>query len=161
MRKVICIDALFKAPFHATVATAGYVQLIFVRIGADMATAVLSRNVSLFAVINALTEGLRSVFVPYYRTLLDLCVAHLVPDGVQPSKKKLRVSSAAGVASVAGMESPKVVATVHAEWQLQLKVSTCLSWPAGMHAPISIVGLIPMDTLKRAGSACPAPAISV
>lgn len=143
-RKVICIDASFEAPFQTTVATAGYMQLTFVRIGADLATAVLSRNVSLFAVINALAEGLRSVFVPYYRTLLDLCVAHLVPDGVQPSKKKLRVSSAAGVASVAGMEGPKGAATVHAEWWLQLKVSTCLSWPAGVHAPISIAGRIPM-----------------
>ncbi len=87
--------------------------------GADAATA---RQTVLFSVAAALTERLRSVFVPYFRYLLDKTVRHLSADGSglssQPhrSKKKQRKNDdpdAASQSSAAALLRMRVVRALH------------------------------------------------
>ena len=49
--------------------------------GDTPAGAALLRSVALMGLVSALADRLRSVFVPYYRGLLDLCVEQLTGEG--------------------------------------------------------------------------------
>ena len=56
------------------------------------------RLLALFAAVNALAEQLRSVFIPYFKPLMDLCLESLSHTGVAgdhepPAKKRQRASS--------------------------------------------------------------------
>jgi U3 small nucleolar RNA-associated protein 10 len=61
----------------------------------------LGRQAAFFSVVHALTQRLRSVFVPYFRYVLDTAVGHLAGEApVQPhAKKKRKKSKAADVAA--------------------------------------------------------------
>ena len=48
--------------------------------GHTPAGAALLRSVALMGLVSALADRLRSVFVPYYRGLLDLCVEQLTGE---------------------------------------------------------------------------------
>ena len=67
------------------------------------AAAALSRQVTLFGVSGALAERLRSVFVPYFRYLVDKAAKHLSSDasgGSQAGKKRRKQISAADPCAV-------------------------------------------------------------
>ncbi len=87
------------------------------------------RLIGLFTAAANLAEKLRSVFVPYYRHLLDLAVKHLQPaaaavaaGAVKASSKKRRKSGAdAAAADAAGAPAGGA-----AEWVLRLKIVRAL-----------------------------------
>lgn len=79
----------------------------------------VGRQVALFGVVHALTQRLRSVFVPYFRYVLDSVVAHLTSDASeqqQPLKKKRRKSKAVEISEGAtGADAQQV-------WRLRFRV---------------------------------------
>ncbi|GLC34752.1 hypothetical protein PLESTB_001159600 [Pleodorina starrii] len=97
----------------------------------------LGRMVALFGAVNALTDRLRSVLVPYYRYLLDLSVQHLAGDDEglggklgrgKPSKKARR---SLATAEAAAADSTSDVAAYHDQklclaWLLRLRVVRAL-----------------------------------
>ena len=59
----------------------------------------LGRQAAFFGAVHALAQRLRSVFVPYYRYVIDGALAHLGSSAateVQPKKKRRKSSLAAG-----------------------------------------------------------------
>ena len=84
----------------------------------------LGRQVALFAVVLGLTDRLRSVFVPYFRYLLDSIAAQLGgasgDAGVAPKRKKKKKSSSVAVA--VGDEGSEEPAVVEDTWRLRFKV---------------------------------------
>jgi len=83
----------------------------------------LGRQVALFTAVLGLTERLRSVFVPYFRYLLDSIAAHLGGGAAQaegPRRKKKKKASS-GVLSVAD-EASSEPGTVEDTWRLRFKV---------------------------------------
>lgn len=86
----------------------------------------LGRQVALFTAVLGLTERLRSVFVPYFRYLLDLIAAQLGgPSGDAPRKKKKKKTGSVAVA--VGDESSGEPAVVEETWRLRFKV--CCTTP--------------------------------
>ena len=85
-----------------------------------------SRPVVLFAAAAALTRRLQSIFVPYFRYLLDALMAALegAAPGAPPPKKKRRKSSAADDASAAEVAAAVAAdpAAKAASWQLRMQV---------------------------------------
>ena len=88
----------------------------------------LGRQATLFHVVRSLTQSLRSVFVPFYRYLLDSAVAHLGGSEAagavrgkeeKRSRKRRKLLAAAG-AAVEGSTDAWVVQT---GWRLRLEVS--------------------------------------
>ncbi|EFJ42549.1 hypothetical protein VOLCADRAFT_107183 [Volvox carteri f. nagariensis] len=95
--------------------------------GAGGEPSYLGRMVAMFGVVNALADRLRSVLVPYYRYLLDLCVQHLGgADGMDGkgarSKKKPRRSAAASVDAAASYNDQQVCLA----WLLRLRIIRAL-----------------------------------
>ena len=89
---------------------------------AAAAAASVGRQVTLFSVAGALTERLRSVFVPYYRYLLDKAVKHLAAPGggaASQPKKKQRKQGSEGAAE-GGLTSAT------GAWVLRLRVVRAL-----------------------------------
>lgn len=104
-----------------------------------------SRPAVLFAAAAALAHRLQSIFVPYFRYLLEPLVAALegAPPGAPPPKKKRRKSAAAdGVAATDSAPAATTdSATEAALWQLRMQVSvaflpscTKFFWPYLDHA---------------------------
>ena len=88
------------------------------------AAAALGRQVTLFGVSGALAERLRSVFVPYFRYLVDKAAKHLsseAPGGTSASqagkKRRKQAPTAADVARSAASEGGSV-----ASWVLRMRV---------------------------------------
>ena len=83
----------------------------------------LGRQVALFTAVLGLTERLCSVFVPYFRYLLDSIVAQLGgasgDPGAAPKKKKKKSSS---VTVPVGDEGSREPAVVEDTWRLRFKV---------------------------------------
>lgn len=84
----------------------------------------LGRQVALFTAVLGLTERLRSVFVPYFRYLLDLIAAQLggasADAGAAPRKKKKKKTGSVAVA--VGDESSGEPAVVEDTWRLRFQV---------------------------------------
>ena len=83
----------------------------------------LGRQVALFTAVLGLADRLRSVFVPYFRYLLDPIAAHLGgtgSDGERHKRKKKKKSSTAVVA--VADESSDEPSVVEDTWQLRYKV---------------------------------------
>ena len=84
----------------------------------------LGRQVALFTAVLGLTERLRSVFVPYFRYLLDSIAAQLGgvsgDAGAAPKRKKKKKSSSVAVA--VGDEGSEEPAVVEDTWRLRFKV---------------------------------------
>lgn len=78
----------------------------------------------LFAAAAALTARLRSIFVPYFRYLLDPALAALEaggePDAKKPAKKKRRKSAEAEAS--AAPAAPEDAAAQEASWRLRTQV---------------------------------------
>lgn len=58
-------------------------------------TSILDRQYVFFKVINAIAEGLRGIFVPYYKHILDSIISHLSSGNSQSAKtpkKKRKLS---------------------------------------------------------------------
>ena len=83
----------------------------------------LGRQVALFTAVLGLTERLRSVFVPYFRYLLDSIAAQLGgasgDAGAAPKRRKKKSSS---VAVAVGDEGSGEPAVVEDTWRLRFKV---------------------------------------
>lgn len=95
--------------------------------GAAAGAGGVGRQIALFGVSAALTQRLRSVFVPYFRYLLDKAVRHLggaavAPGGpgAQPAKKKRKASLGGGDGDVAAAGDDE------ASWTLRLRVVRAL-----------------------------------
>ncbi|KAG2446493.1 hypothetical protein HYH02_008484 [Chlamydomonas schloesseri] len=99
----------------------------------------LGRMVALYGAVNALTDRLRSVLVPYFRYLLDSAIAHLGGDdgaagGVRRGKKKLKRASAAAAlaeaeaaaAAAADGADDQAAAQVKLAWLLRLRIVRAL-----------------------------------
>ena len=84
----------------------------------------LGRQVALFTAVLGLTERLRSVFVPYFRYLLDSIAAQLgaglADAGEAPRKKKKKKS--VGVALAVGDDASAEPGVVEDTWRLRFKV---------------------------------------
>lgn len=83
----------------------------------------MGRQVALFTAVLGLTDRLRSVFVPYFRYLLDPIAAHLgggAQEGEGPKRKKKRKASS-GMLAVADKASTEPGA-VEDTWRLRHKV---------------------------------------
>ena len=95
--------------------------------GAAAGAGAVGRQIALFGVSAALTQRLRSVFVPYFRYLLDKAVRHLggaavaaSGPGAQPAKKKRKASLSGGDGDVAAAGDDE------ASWTLRLRVVRAL-----------------------------------
>ena len=91
----------------------------------------LGRQIALFSTVLGLSERLRSVFVPYFRYLLDPIAAHLGGSSAEaadaPRRKRKKRSSAVAVMGDTS-DDPVVIEDT---WRLRLKVrlTSCLtSW---------------------------------
>ncbi|GIL74166.1 hypothetical protein Vretimale_4805 [Volvox reticuliferus] len=90
------------------------------------------RMVAMFGVVNALADRLRSVLVPYYRHILNLCVQHLsgAENAEQPRSKKKQRRSTAAVVDEAAITDPAVVTyrdqQVCLTWLLRLRIVRAL-----------------------------------
>lgn len=82
------------------------------------------RGLGLFALVNALAERLRGVFVPYFRHLLDLCIAYLsgISAGEGTKKKRRRKSAGANEA----VDSSAEPTPAPEAWRLRLRVLRAL-----------------------------------
>ena len=84
----------------------------------------LGRQVALFTAVLGLTERLRSVFVPYFRYLLDSIAAQLggslADAGEAPRKKKKKRSTSAALA--VGDDASEEPHVVEDTWRLRFKV---------------------------------------
>ena len=91
----------------------------------------LGRQVTLFTAVLGLTGRLRSVFVPYFRYLLDAIAAQLggaMGDvGAAPRRKKKKKSSSAVVA--VGDEASGEPVVVEDTWRLRFKVHCTRALP--------------------------------
>lgn len=90
-------------------------------VGADVQP--LGRQVVLYGVIHALTERLRSVFVPYFRYVLDGAVAVLTGqpgDAAQPKKKRRKSKTVEPVGDVVSADAEVAQNT----WLLRFRVCT-------------------------------------
>ncbi|PNH06163.1 hypothetical protein TSOC_007476 [Tetrabaena socialis] len=91
----------------------------------------LGRMAALFAAVNALSDRLRSVLVPYYRYLLEVIVQHLgeglagAAGGRPRGKKKLR-KSAAAAAEEDGEGDAAALAQQRLSWLLRLRMVRAL-----------------------------------
>ncbi len=83
----------------------------------------LGRQVALFTAVLGLTERLRSVFVPYFRYLVDPIAAHLGGSAVEAEghRRKKKKKSTAGMLAVAD-ESSTEPGVVEDTWRLRFKV---------------------------------------
>lgn len=83
-----------------------------------------SRPAVLFAAATALTRRLQSIFVPYFRYLLDPVVQALegAASCAPPPKKKRRKSAAADDAAAAGTAALPDPTIDAASWQLRMQV---------------------------------------
>lgn len=90
-------------------------------VGADAKP--LGRQVALFTAVLGLVERLRSVFVPYFRYLVDSIAAHLGGSAVEAEGhiRKKKKKSTAGVLAVAD-ESSTEPGVVEDTWRLRFKV---------------------------------------
>lgn len=95
--------------------------------GAAAGAGGVGRQIALFGVSAALTQRLRSVFVPYFRYLLDKAVRHLGGaavaaggPGAQPAKKKRKASLGGGDGDVAAAGDDEAC------WTLRLRVVRAL-----------------------------------
>ncbi|KAK9810295.1 hypothetical protein WJX72_008160 [[Myrmecia] bisecta] len=88
----------------------------------DPDAAPLGRQVAFFGAVAALTERLRSVFVPYFRHLLDPAIKHLGGKPEEPVKKKKKKKAAAGVA----VGAPAGPVGNEMTWCLRLRVVQAL-----------------------------------
>lgn len=82
----------------------------------------VGRQIALFSCVVALTQRLRSVFVPYFRYLMDSVVAHLsgpATAALQPPKKKKKKALPE---TEAGISSADPLALQN-QWRLRLVVS--------------------------------------
>ncbi|KAG2433890.1 hypothetical protein HXX76_008243 [Chlamydomonas incerta] len=99
----------------------------------------LGRMVALYGAVNALTDRLRSVLVPYFRYLLDSAIAHLGGDdgaaagGARRGKKKQKRASAAAAlaeaeaaAAAADGADDQAAAQVKLAWLLRLRIVRAL-----------------------------------
>ena len=84
------------------------------------------RQVALFTAVLGLAERLRSVFVPYFRYLLDPIAAHLGAhsNASEGHKRKKKKKSSTAVVAVADETSSEPV-IVEGTWQLRYKVGSC------------------------------------
>jgi U3 small nucleolar RNA-associated protein 10 len=84
----------------------------------------LGRKIALFSAANALAEKLRSVFIPYYKALIDPALEVLAPSGTggPTPKKKAKKGTPASGTSAPGAE----LGTEAERWQLRLKVVRAL-----------------------------------
>lgn len=91
------------------------------RVGADAKP--LGRQVALFTAVLGLIERLRSVFVPYFRYLVDPIAAHLGGSAVEAEghRRKKKKKSTAGMLDVAD-ESSTEAGVVEDTWHLRFKV---------------------------------------
>ncbi len=90
-------------------------------VGADAKP--LGRQVALFTAVLGLTERLRTVFLPYFRYLVDPIAAHLGGSAVETEghKRKKKKKSTAGVVAVSD-ESSTDPGVVEDTWRLRFKV---------------------------------------
>ncbi len=90
-------------------------------VGADAKP--LGRQVALFTAVLGLTERLRTVFLPYFRYLVDPIAAHLGGSAVEAEghKRKKKKKSTAGVVAVSD-ESSTDPGVVEDTWRLRFKV---------------------------------------
>jgi U3 small nucleolar RNA-associated protein 10 len=96
--------------------------------------AVYQRPLALFAVVNALVERLRSVFVPYFKHLLPHCLDALNQDGdedgatadneKEPKKKKKKKQQSKGAATSAAANDNE--ALISSKWLLRLRAIRAL-----------------------------------
>jgi U3 small nucleolar RNA-associated protein 10 len=98
--------------------------------------AVYQRPLALFAVVNALVERLRSVFVPYFKHLMPHCLDALNQDGDEggasadnnedepKKKKKKKQEQSKGAATSAAANDNKAV--VSSKWLLRLRAIRAL-----------------------------------
>lgn len=99
----------------------------------------LGRMVALYGAVNALTDRLRSVLVPYFRYLLDSAIAHLGGDdgaaagaARRGKKKQKRASAAAALAeaeaaaAAADGADDQAAAQVKLAWLLRLRIIRAL-----------------------------------
>eukprot|EP00798_Chlamydomonas_sp_ICE-L_P013554 gene13554-19425_t len=77
-------EAKFRPMFLRLVEWASSASSIDDMSGLNSGAAPIARIVTLFGAANFLTERLRSVFVPYYRYIMDLAVTHLGGSGRAP-----------------------------------------------------------------------------
>ncbi len=87
----------------------------------------------LYGVIYALTERLRSVFVPYFRYVMDGAIALLTGhagDASQPKKKRKKSKSLAPISDVAAADAGAALNI----WLLRFRVEPLLLSP---HCPVS------------------------
>ncbi|KAA6423835.1 MAG: U3snoRNP10 and NUC211 domain-containing protein, partial [Trebouxia sp. A1-2] len=87
----------------------------------------LGRQVALFTAVLGLIERLRSVFVPYFRYLVDPIAAHLGGSAVEAEghRRKKKKKSTAGMLDVAD-ESSTEAGVVEDTWHLRFKVVQAL-----------------------------------
>ena len=86
----------------------------------------LGRQVVLYGVIHALTERLRSVFVPYFRYVLDGAVTVLTgqaQEASQPKKKRRKSKAIEPVGDVVSADAGVAQNT----WLLRFRVRSFLS----------------------------------
>ena len=113
----------------------------------------LGRQVALFTAVLGLTERLRSVFVPYFRYLLDLIVAQLGgasgDAGTAPRKKKKKKTGSVAVA--VGDESSGEPAVVEDTWRLRFKVCMHASLLCVLGLGLKGAGLLSGHAMKGTG----------
>ena len=81
----------------------------------------LGRQAAFFGAVHALAQRLRSVFVPYYRYVIDGALTHLGSSAAleaQPKKKRRKSSLAAGEEAALGLQ-----------WLVRHRVSRQISHP--------------------------------
>ena len=87
----------------------------------------LGRQAAFFGAVHALAQRLRSVFVPYYRYVIDGALAHLASGAAaeaQPRKKRRKSSLAAGEEAAA---QPSQASGL--QWLVRHQVSCQISQP--------------------------------
>lgn len=88
----------------------------------------LGRQAVLYGVIYALTERLRSVFVPYFRYVMDgaiVLLAGQAGDASQPKKKRKKSKALEPIGDAAAADAGAALTT----WLLQFRVELPLSSP--------------------------------
>ena len=87
----------------------------------------LGRQAAFFGAVHALAQRLRSVFVPYYRYVIDGALAHLgsgAATEAQPKKKRRKSSLAAGEEAAAQTSQ-----ALGLQWLVRHRVSRQISHP--------------------------------
>lgn len=117
----------------------------------------LGRQVALFTAVLGLTERLRSVFVPYFRYLLDSIAAQLggaLGDaGAVPRKKKKKKASSVAVA--AGDEASAEPAVIEDTWRLRFTVHKPLRGVQAFSLQKKNTAVPPGRTYIEKKSTCP------